>query len=135
MPDPIRIAAALIVRADGKALLVRKRGSSIFMLAGGKIAPGETAAEALRRELSEELSCGVAPDPAYLGHYSAPAANEKGRRVEAELFAVELVGELIIGAEIEEAIWIDPDHPGPVQLAPLARDHVLPLARAQRRPR
>jgi 8-oxo-dGTP diphosphatase len=31
-------------------------------------------------------------------------------------------------AEIAEALWIDPVAPGPVILAPLTRDHVLPLA-------
>lgn len=35
----IRIAAALLVRNDGRTLLVRKRGSASFIQPGGKIDP------------------------------------------------------------------------------------------------
>ena len=43
----IRIAAAVIVDAEGRTLLVRKRGTGAFMQAGGKVAADETSAEAL----------------------------------------------------------------------------------------
>ncbi len=131
---PIRIAAAVIVRADGSTLLVRKRGTSAFMQPGGKIGAGGSAADALARELREELGCAVAAEPEHLGRFSAPAANEAGRTVEAEMFAVEMTGQVAAGAEIEELVWLDPDAPGTTILAPLTRDHVLPLVRAQRRP-
>lgn len=130
---PIRIAAAVVVAADGSTLLVRKRGTSAFMQPGGKIGAGENATDALARELREELGCGPAAEPRHLGRFAAPAANEPGRTVEAELFAVELAGDLAAGAEIEELVWLDPDAPGATHLAPLTRDHVLPLVRAQRR--
>jgi len=53
-PSPsIRIAAALLVRADGRTLLVRKRGTRAFMQPGGKIEQGEAPAEALALELRE----------------------------------------------------------------------------------
>ncbi len=35
-PSAIRIAAALITRADGRVLLVRKRGTALFLQPGGK---------------------------------------------------------------------------------------------------
>ena len=130
--EPIRIAAAVIVGDDGRTLLVRKRGTGAFMQAGGKIGPGESAARALTRELREELGCEVASGLRSLGRFSAPAANEAGRTVEAELFAVVLAGEIAIGAEIEELVWLDPAAPGATMLAPLTRDHVLPLVRALR---
>lgn len=126
----IRIAAAVIVGADGRLLLVRKRGTSAFMLAGGKIDAGETALEALRREIGEELGCGTAADPTPLGRFSAPAANEAGHVVEADLFLVTLDGEITPGAEIEEAVWHDPTDLVSRPLAALARAHALPLARA-----
>ncbi len=53
--------------------------------------------------------------------------------VEAELFAVTLAGVIKPAAEIEEAIWHDPDDLHSVVLAPLTRDHVLPIARDLRR--
>jgi 8-oxo-dGTP pyrophosphatase MutT (NUDIX family) len=131
--SPIRIAAAVIVDDEGRTLLVRKRGTAAFMQAGGKVAMGETPAEALRREIREELSCGVAGTPMPLGSFRAPAANEPGRVVDAELFAVGLEGEISPGAEIEDAIWHDPADLDSVMLAPLTRDYVLPLIPSLRR--
>lgn len=129
----IRIAAAVIVDERGRTLLVRKRGTQAFMQAGGKLAPGETPAEALRRELREELDCGLAGAPRPLGRFHAPAANEPGLTVEAELFGVVLEGEIRPAAEIEEITWHDPDDLASVILAPLTRDHVLPLVPTLRR--
>lgn len=131
--DHIRIAAAVVVDARGHTLLVRKRGTCAFMQAGGKVAPDESPAEALAREIREELDCGLAGPPEPLGRFLAPAANEPGRMVEAELFAVVLDGDISPAAEIEDAIWHDPDDLDSVVLAPLTRDHVLPLVPNLRR--
>ena len=129
----IHIAAAVIVDRRGRTLLVRKRGTAAFMQAGGKVAPGETAAETLARELREELDCGLVGPPRPLGRFQAPAANEPGRIVAAELFAVELDGDMCPAAEIEEMIWHDPDDLDSLTLAPLTRNHVLPLVPSLRR--
>ena len=126
----IRIAAAVIVCGDGRMLLVRKRGTQAFMLAGGKINAGESPVEALQREVAEELGCGIDGVPEPLGRFSAPAAVEANHVVEAELFAIALDGEIALAAEIEEAVWHDPDDLHSRPLAPLARTHALPLARA-----
>jgi 8-oxo-dGTP pyrophosphatase MutT (NUDIX family) len=125
----IRIAAAVIVDERGRTLLVRKRGTEAFMQPGGKIGPGEPAPAALLRELREELGCDAEGEIRPLGRFSAPAANEAETMVEAELFAVHLLGEIAPAAEIEEARWHDPAEPAPFPLAPLTRDHVLPLVR------
>lgn len=127
----IRIVAAVATNARGETLLVRKRGTLAFMQPGGKRAAGETALEALSRELLEELGC--APDAdscTRLGVFRAPAANEEGFTVEAELFSARLAGEPKASGEIDALLWIDPDGAIPYALAPLTRDHVLPLARA-----
>ena len=129
----IRIAAAVILDAEGRTLLVRKRGTRAFMQAGGKVAADETPTEALVREIREELDCGLAGAPRPLGRFRAPAANEPGRIVDAELFAVELDGDLCPGSEIEAAIWHDPADLLSVTLAPLTREHVLPLVPSLRR--
>lgn len=131
--NEIRIAAALITRADGKILLVRKRGSTAFMQAGGKIEADETPIQALCRELKEELHLEVAPaDPAYLGAYRAPAANEPGMFVSAELFRLELSAQVEPAAELEEVWWMDPAEPGNACIAPLTREFVFALHRASR---
>jgi 8-oxo-dGTP pyrophosphatase MutT (NUDIX family) len=127
----IRIVAAVVVDAEGRVLLVRKRGTDAFMLPGGKLAHGEDRLDGLERELAEELGCGMAPGPRPLGRFSAAAANEPGAVVEAELFAVEPTGGIAPAGEIEEIRWHDPEEPAPFRLAPLARDHVLPLVRSR----
>ena len=128
---PIRIAAAIIFNEAGHVLVVRKRGASVFMQPGGKIEPQETPAAALARELKEEIALSIAPDAAvYLGKFRAEAANEQGREVEADVFAVALTGAVAAQAEIEEIRWVDPFAPG-LPLAILSRDHIMPVARAR----
>jgi 8-oxo-dGTP pyrophosphatase MutT (NUDIX family) len=127
----IRIAAALLVRPDGKTLLVRKRATTAFMQPGGKIEAHELPLHALARELEEEL--GLLIDPAhaeFLGQFSAPAANEPGYIVQAEIFQLTIASEVAPAAEIEEVIWVDPATDPAVELAPLTRDLILPFYRS-----
>ncbi|TWA97453.1 NUDIX hydrolase [Bradyrhizobium stylosanthis] len=126
--ENIRIAAALMSRSDGRVLLVRKRATESFMQPGGKIEAGEHPQAALRRELSEELGIEVDPsEMTYVGRYTAPAANEPGRLVDADIFRVVIAHSVTPAAEIEEILWLDPSSPGAVKLAPLTRDKLLPL--------
>ncbi|MGC4108564.1 MAG: NUDIX domain-containing protein [Thermomicrobiales bacterium] len=126
----LRLAAALILDERGRMLVVRKRGATLFQQAGGKLDPGETAIEAVIRELNEEIGVHVSADVLVpLGRFSAPAANEAGFMVEAEVFRLDLVAPSIVpAAEIEEIRWIDPNTDVSTPLAPLTRDHLLPLA-------
>jgi 8-oxo-dGTP pyrophosphatase MutT (NUDIX family) len=129
-PRVIRIVAAIATNARGETLLVRKRGTACFMLPGGKPDGGEAALDGLAREIAEELGCRLdrANCPS-LGTFRAPAANEPGFTVEAELFAASLLGKPAASGEIDEIVWLDPDREAPYPLAPLARRHALPLAR------
>lgn len=128
---PIPIAAAIISNEAGHVLVVRKRGSSVFMQPGGKIEPNETPVAALARELQEEIGLTVAADKlVYLGKFRAEAANEHGREVEADVFEVALTGAVAARAEIEEIRWVDPFAPN-LPLAILSRDHIMPVARAR----
>lgn len=130
----IRIAAGLLTDAKGRALLVRKRGTLFFMQPGGKMEKGESPCAALCRELREELGIVAdAPSLRSLGQFIAPAANEQGYLVNAAVFHLHAAGDIRAAAEIEQAIWHDPaaDHPPP--LAPLTRDHLLPILLEWRR--
>jgi 8-oxo-dGTP diphosphatase len=132
MRDPVAIVAAVVSDAAGRLLLVRKEGTMAFMQPGGKREAGEGDLVALERELGEELGCGiVAGSTVALGRFHAPAANETGRDVVADLWAVVLSGTPRPCAEIVEIRWVDPAAPGDVPLAPLTRDHVLPLMRGR----
>jgi 8-oxo-dGTP diphosphatase len=63
----LEVAAAVIQRADGAFLLARRPAGKVYAgyweFPGGKIEPGEPAAQALARELREEL--GIEPAAAY----------------------------------------------------------------------
>lgn len=130
MPRRIRIASAIINSPDGKTLLVRKRGAQSFMQAGGKIEGGETPLDALRRELREELNLMLPQqDTEFVGRFEAPAANEPGDTVVAEIFRLAVQNRHIQpNAEIEEIMWVDPKSPPAIALAPLTKVHILPIA-------
>ncbi|WPN99406.1 NUDIX domain-containing protein [Pseudomonas sp. MUP55] len=131
----IRIAAAVLIDKDGQTLLVRKRGTQAFMQPGGKIDAGEQPVEALARELYEELNLRIDPSQAvYLGRFSAPAANEPGFTVQADMFQLHIGVAVTAAAEIEEIRWIDPMGDGGLHLAPLSRDQILPFYRASLAP-
>lgn len=127
----VTIAAAIVLDAAGRMLVVRKRGTSVFMQPGGKLEPGEAPVAALVRELREEVQL-EASQPQPLGIFSAPAANEPEATVVAHAFAVHTREPPRIAAEIEAAAWIDPAAPGEISLAPLTRDHMLALAKSLR---
>ncbi len=125
------IVTAVILDADGRMLLVRKRGTTTFMKPGGKRDGGESDLATLARELDEELGCRLV-SAQLLGHFSAPAANEAGFSVQSATYLAAVEGDIAAKAEIEELAWIDPAAPGDLRLAPLLTDKVLPalLARA-----
>ncbi|HVY20982.1 MAG TPA: NUDIX domain-containing protein [Bauldia sp.] len=130
MTDAVAIVAAIIRDARGHLLLVRKRRTVSFMQPGGKREAGEDDLAALARELEEELGCGIVAGSAVsLGRFKAPAANEAGREVIADVWSVAIDGAPAASAEIAEMIWLDTNAPGDTVLAPLTRDHVLPLVR------
>lgn len=127
----IRIAAALLLGPDGRTLLVRKRGTRAFMQPGGKIEAHEQPVQALARELEEELGLQIDPAQArYLGVFSAPAANEPGFVVQAEVFLLSIDAPVSPAAEIEEVCWIDPAGDNNLLLAPLTGEVILPFYRA-----
>ncbi len=132
-PTALRVAAGIVTDADGRTLLVRKRGTTAFMQAGGKIEQGESALDALRRELREEIGLELDPDRTeYLGSFRADAANEPNTVIRAEVFALLTDVAVTATGEIEEILWIETANPPGIELAPLTRDTVLPLWAARR---
>jgi 8-oxo-dGTP pyrophosphatase MutT (NUDIX family) len=134
-PRRIHVAAAIVTDSAGRAIVVRKRGTTGFMQPGGKIERGESALATLIRELREELGLEVDVDATeFLGSYEADALNEPGETVRAEVFALTTDQQLHPATEIEEIHWLEsPDDTESVELAPLTLEVMLPLW-ADRRP-
>ena len=124
----LTISAACLFDEAGRLLLVRKRNTQGFMLPGGKAEPGEDALTALTRELQEELNLSL---PAHalqpLGQFRAEAANEPDTWIDASVFQARLPHPVSAAAELEELRWLAPADVPPATLAPLLREHVLPL--------
>ncbi len=132
-PTVLRVAAGIVTDPAGRTLLVRKRGTSAFMQAGGKIEPGESALDALARELREEIGLELDPDRTeYLGSFRAVAANEPDTVVRAEVFALVTSAVVSPQGEIEELLWLEGEIPDGIELAPLTRDTILPLWETRR---
>ncbi|PLR21856.1 NUDIX hydrolase [Caulobacter zeae] len=126
MSKVLDIVTAVIRDQDGRMLLVRKRGTAIFMKPGGKRDGDEDDLTALARELDEELGCRLV-SATLLGRFSAPAANEAGFTVQSATYLAVVEGEIAAQAEIEELAWIDPAAPpAGLPLAPLLKDEVIP---------
>ena len=129
----IEVAAAVIVK-HGRLLLVRKRGTSAFILPGGKPESGESDLQCLAREMREELAATIDTDAAFLGAFEAEAANEPGRRVLARAYLLYLLNEPMAAGEIEKVIWCDIRKPREhYVLAPLVLDAILPRLQPRRR--
>lgn len=123
----LRIATAVILDDEGRMLLVKKMGTKAFMQPGGKIEAGENALQSLRRELIEELCVG-ASDATFIARICAPAANEPGFEVDADVFRVVLSGQPSISAEIEEMCWWE-DHPSlALNVAPLSKKIMMRIS-------
>lgn len=122
----IEVSAVCLFDDSGRVLTVRKRGTTKWMLVGGKPEPGEDALDCAIREVREEL--GATLDPGRLrplGVFHTTAANE-GVPLRATVFTSDQRVAPRVQAELEELRWVDPAAPGDDQ-APLNTDLVFPL--------
>jgi 8-oxo-dGTP pyrophosphatase MutT (NUDIX family) len=96
--------AGLLVIQNRKLLLAFSKNKQCFYLPGGKIDEGETARQALRREIKEELHLSLHDDDlVYYNHISAPAYGENnGVIMEQDCFLLNKPVEPVPSAEIGE---------------------------------
>ncbi|WP_418064483.1 NUDIX hydrolase [Pimelobacter simplex] len=118
----LTVAAAVVLR-EGRLLVVSKQAApGVFYLPGGKLEPGETHEQAMRREVHEELGVVVREAEHFLD-VEAPAAIERVP-MSLTVFLAEIDGEPALQAELAALDWVaDATRPG---LGPAIRDHVIP---------
>jgi 8-oxo-dGTP diphosphatase len=120
-------AAGIIIR-DKKLLVERSEGKQFFIAPGGQIEAGETASQALVRELKEEFSIDVDErDFEPFGTFSAEAVNHPGRQVHMQVFTVrQWRGEIVPDNEVEEVRWLGATVPEGMQVGSIFAHEVLP---------
>ncbi|MFI9171777.1 NUDIX domain-containing protein [Streptomyces lincolnensis] len=101
---PEKVAWVLV--RDGRVLVTRNRGLDVFYFPGGKREPGESDAETLAREISEELRTRV--DTATMVHVGTfETRNDDDGRTEFRMlcYTADYTGPLLASMEVEELDW------------------------------
>lgn len=132
MPHPqIVVAAVVLWDTSGRLLTVRKRGTSRFMLPGGKPEPGEAPVDTVVRECREETGLTLTEaDLELLGEFRSTAANEPGHVLISTVFVHDRpVDGVRATAEIAEVRWQDVSGDLPTDLAPMLLERVVPALR------
>ena len=118
----LRVVAGVIVQA--RRLLVCRRPSGRphpgkWELPGGKAEPGETAEEALRRELREELAIDALVGPRL---WCATVRSADGRAMNLEFFHIARFGGEVETLHCEELRWVSPGGLAELDLLEADRD-------------
>lgn len=109
--------------------MVRKRGTGTWMNPGGKPEEGEGPTQCAAREVAEELGLALRPGALKpFGRHRAPAANEAGHTVIADVFIWPDPVPTTVepAAEIEALRWVGPSDLGDPSLAPLFTEAIAP---------
>lgn len=99
---------ALAVFKEGKILLVRSSTKDeIFYTLGGKIKPGESDLDCLKREVFEEIKCALDPKSIkFLREFLGPAHGSK-HSLNVRLYLGKLVGLPKVSSEVFEMGYFD----------------------------
>ena len=113
---PVECAGAVVRDGDGRLLLVRRGrppAEGRWSVPGGRIEPGETAAEAAAREVHEETGLEVEVGPLLI----TAVIGDGAYRVQD--FAARVVGgQLAAGDDAAEARWVDVTELSSMELSP-----------------
>jgi len=132
---PVLAVSAAVFR-KGRVLIVRRARAPLighFSLPGGGVEVGETLAEALARELMEEV--GVTAEILAFNRHVEAIAHE-GDRVRAHFVIASFVarwtsGEPLLSDEVDAVEWIDPAGPLPSPTTPELAEVLASAARIE----
>ena len=118
----------LIFRGDRVLLCRKNRDTSKLILPGGRIEPGESDLDCLRRELREELGDVTLTQAECLGTYEDRASLDDPAVVKSlriTLYRGELVGTPRPASEIIDLVWFGSDSDRG-ELTPIFVNRILP---------
>ena len=120
-------SGGIIIR-DKKLLVERSIGKEFFIAPGGSIEDGETARQALARELFEEFSIITEEDDfEEFGTFSAMAVGRDNEEIVMDVFIVKSWrGEPVPSSEVEEILWINSNIPDGAKVGSIFEHEVIP---------
>ena len=104
-PPPVECAGAVVRDETGRLLLVRRGrepAAGLWSLPGGRVEPGETAAEAAAREVQEETGLTVE-----VGRVLIEAVIWDGHYRVKDFAASVVGGDLVAGDDAAEVRWVE----------------------------
>ncbi|MDF3918511.1 NUDIX domain-containing protein [Salinicola salarius] len=124
------IKCAGVILENGKLLVVRKKGSDVFLSPGGKVEQGEPLQDCVVRELKEETDIDVR-DLRFMGSYLSQSAIED-KRIILHAWFVNYSGVATASSEIEEIRWIGlGDIEAGMKIGSIFLDHIIPSLKAK----
>lgn len=120
------IKYGLVLIKDKKFLINRKKGTTLFLMPGGKPKPGESVEACLIREIKKEHGCTLRKEYLrFFGEFEDIAANELHTIISMKVYLGQIKGKLKIDSEIEEMKWFGKDD-NPSILSPIIKNKILP---------
>ncbi|HSR85980.1 MAG TPA: NUDIX domain-containing protein [Streptosporangiaceae bacterium] len=126
----ISCVGAVILDDAGRMLLILRGhdpGKGLWSIPGGRIEPGETDAEAVVREVSEETSLAVTCG-AMLGSVERPGGAGAVLEIR-DYYAVPVSGQLAAGDDANDARWVPPAEIAALDGSGLLTPGLLPTLR------
>jgi 8-oxo-dGTP diphosphatase len=128
----IHKAAGIIIQ-NKKQLLGRSKQKEHFIEPGGKLEPGESAQQALIRELMEEFDLKIRDeDLEPFGTFYDAAAGQEHLRVRIDVFMVKKwTGQIAPCHEVEELLWVTSELPEDIKVGSIFKNEILPRLKAK----
>ncbi|WP_439924132.1 NUDIX hydrolase [Nitrobacter sp. JJSN] len=113
------LAVSAAIFREGKVLLVRRArppGKGLYSLPGGRVEFGETMAQALHREVAEEVGLTVEIVGLAGWREVLPAQPADGHYLVMSFAARWIAGEPVLNDELDTFSWVAPELPGELRL-------------------
>jgi 8-oxo-dGTP diphosphatase len=124
------LVVAAIIESNGKLLVCQRRRDAPFPLKwefpGGKVRPGESAQEALARELQEEL--GVAAQIGEKVYRTRHRYPEMAEELELTFFSASVGNTAIRNLAFEQILWLEPSQLASLDFLAADRDLIKKFA-------